>query len=173
ADEVSGLMDLLVLAVAREEAQLQRDGVRIHFVGARAELSEKVRASLHEAEARTASNSRIVLNVCFNYGGRWDIVNAVAQLVQSGQALTEASLAQHLALAHCADPDLVIRTGGEKRLSNFLLWQVAYSEFHFSDLLWPDFDEAALDEAISEYAARERRFGKTSDQVAATRGGSA
>ena len=166
AEEVTGLMELLALALAREVPQLQGEGVRIHFVGDRAALSDKVRNGLAQAEAATAANERLVLNVCFNYGGRWDIAQAAAKLAERGETITEASLGGALALAHVPDPDLVIRTGGEQRISNFLLWQVAYSEFHFSDKLWPDFDEAALDAALADYAKRERRFGRTSEQVA-------
>jgi undecaprenyl diphosphate synthase len=147
--------------------QLQTEGVRIHFVGDRGALSEKVRAGLAQAEAATAGNSRVVLNVCFNYGGRWDIAQAAARLAAEGQPITEESLGRALALAHVGDPDLLIRTGGEQRISNFLLWQTAYSELYFSDALWPDFDEAALDEALADYARRERRFGRTSEQVSA------
>ena len=166
AEEVSGLMELLALALSREVPQLQAEGVRIHFVGDRAALSEKVRNGLAQAEAATAGNDRLVLNVCFNYGGRWDIAQAAAQLAARGEPITEASLGRAMALAHVPDPDLVIRTGGEQRISNFLLWQAAYSEFHFSDKLWPDFDDAALDAALADYAKRERRFGRTSEQVA-------
>ena len=103
-----------------------------------------------------------MFNVCFNYGGRWDIAQAAARLAARGEAITEQSLDGAMALAHVPDPDLLIRTGGEQRLSNFLLWQAAYSELYFSDKLWPEFDAAALDEAMADYAARERRFGKTS-----------
>lgn len=166
ADEVSGLMDILALALSREVPKLMRDGVRLHFVGARNNLSERVRKGLEEAEFTTAVNSLLTLNVCFNYGGRWDIATAAARLAAEGKPITEANLSGTLSLAHSPDPDLIIRTGNEKRLSNFLLWQAAYSELYFSELLWPDFDEAALDAAIAEYASRERRFGKTSDQVA-------
>jgi undecaprenyl diphosphate synthase len=168
ADEVSGLMDLLGKALAREVPQLCQDGVRLHFVGNKAGLSDKVRAGLQQAEALTAGNGRLVLNVCFNYGGRWDIAQAAAALAARGEPITEASLHAAMGMSHVPDPDLLIRTGGEKRISNFLLWQAAYSELYFSDRLWPDFDEAALDEAIADYAARERRFGRTSDQVQAT-----
>ncbi len=166
AEEVSGLMDILALALSREVPKLLQDGVRLHFVGARDNLSARVRKGLEEAEVATACNSLLTLNVCFNYGGRWDIATAAARLVAAGTAITESSLSGALALSHCADPDLIIRTGNEKRLSNFLLWQAAYSELYFSDLLWPDFDEVALDAALLEFASRERRFGKTSDQVA-------
>jgi undecaprenyl diphosphate synthase len=164
-EEVSGLLELLAGALAREVPQLQSEGVRIHFVGDRTALSEKVRAGLAQAEAATAGNARLVLNVCFNYGGRWDIANAAAQLAARGEAITEASLAGAMALAHVPDPDLVIRTGGELRISNFLLWQSAYSELYFTDKLWPEFDAAALDAAIADFGKRERRFGRTSDQV--------
>lgn len=165
ADEVSGLMELLAMALTREVPQLRKDGVRLHFVGERAGLSAKVIDGLAQAEVATADNTRLVLNVCFNYGGRWDIAQAAAALAARGEPITESSLHASLGLAHVPDPDLVIRTGGEMRISNFLLWQAAYSELFFSDRLWPDFDEAALDEAIAAYASRERRFGKTSEQL--------
>ncbi|HRO79898.1 MAG TPA: polyprenyl diphosphate synthase [Alicycliphilus denitrificans] len=167
ADEVSGLMDLLAKALAREVPQLSRDGVRLHFVGEKSGLSDKVRDGLRQAEAATAGNGRLVLNVCFNYGGRWDIAQAAAALAARGEPITESSLHAAMGMAHVPDPDLLIRTGGEKRISNFLLWQAAYTELYFSDRLWPDFDEAALDEAIADYAARERRFGRTSEQLQA------
>lgn len=165
ADEVSGLMALLAKALAREVPQLGRDGVCVRFVGDRVGLSESLRTALVQAEEATAANTRLILNVCFNYGGRWDITQAAATVAARGEAITEASLHAAMGLAHVPDPDLVIRTGGEMRISNFLLWQAAYSEFFFSDRLWPDFDEPALDEAIASYAARERRFGLTSEQV--------
>jgi undecaprenyl diphosphate synthase len=165
-EEVSSLMELLAVALAREVPQLKGEGVRIHFVGDRSALSDKVRAGLAQAEAETAGNTRLIFNVCFNYGGRWDIAQAAARLAAQGEAITEASLDRALALSHVPDPDLVIRTGGEQRLSNFLLWQAAYAELYFSDKLWPEFDDAALDEALASYAARERRFGMTSEQVA-------
>ncbi|MEH3086761.1 MAG: polyprenyl diphosphate synthase [Xylophilus ampelinus] len=165
ADEVSGLLELLVLALSREVPQLQADGVRLHFVGERRGLSARLVHGLEQAERATAGNSRLVLNVCFNYGGRWDIAQAAQALAARGEPITEASLDRAMALAHVPDPDLVIRTGGEQRISNFLLWQSAYSEFFFSDKLWPEFDEAALDAALAAYAGRERRFGQTSAQV--------
>lgn len=167
ADEVSGLMELLANALAKEVPQLLKDGVRLHFVGERAGLSDKVRVGLDQAEAATSANDRLMLNICFNYGGRWDIAQAAAKLAAQGQAITEATLNGALALAHVPDPDLIIRTGGELRLSNFLLWQAAYAELYFSDKLWPDFDEAELDLAIAAFGRRERRFGQTSAQVAA------
>ena len=164
-EEVSGLMELMVGALGREVPRLREDGVRLHFVGERGGLSEKMTAGLVQAEAATAHNTRLIFNVCFNYGGRWDIARAAAALAARGEALTEANLDRAMALSHVPDPDLFIRTGGEQRLSNFLLWQSAYAELVFSDKLWPEFDEAALDEAIGTYQRRERRFGKTSAQV--------
>jgi len=164
-DEVSGLMGLLTSALGREVAQLGREGVQLHFVGERRGLSERICAGLDVAERETAHNGRLVLNICFNYGGRWDITQAAAGLAARGEPITEASLNAAMGLAHVADPDLLIRTGGEMRISNFLLWQLAYSELFFSPVLWPDFDEAALDEAFAAYGARERRFGKTSAQI--------
>ena len=165
-DEVSGLMELMGKALVREVPELKEAGIRLHFVGDRQGLPERMRQSLTQAEAATADNRGMVLNVCFNYGGRWDIAQAAAQLAARGEAITESALDRALALAHGPDPDLLIRTGGEQRISNFLLWQCAYSELYFSDRLWPDFDEAALDEAFAAFAERERRFGKTSEQVA-------
>ncbi len=168
-DEVSGLMDLLATALAKEVPQMLKDGVRVHFVGERAGLSDKVCQGLAAAEAATAANRRLVLNVCFNYGGRWDVAQAAAGLAARGVAITEASLHDAMALSHVPDPDLIIRTGGELRLSNFLLWQAAYAELCFSDRLWPEFDEAELDRAIADYRRRERRYGQTSEQrMAAT-----
>jgi undecaprenyl diphosphate synthase len=166
-EEVSGLMDLLVMALSREVPQLMKEGVRIHFVGDRSALSDRVRAGLLQAEAATAGNSRLIFNICFNYGGRWDIAQAAASLAARGDAVTEDSLDRALALAHVPDPDLLIRTGGEQRISNFLLWQAAYTELYFSNRLWPEFDEAALEEAIADFGQRQRRFGKTPDQVQA------
>lgn len=167
AEEVSGLMGLFATALGKEVQQLKADGVQVHFVGERGNLSSKVAAGIEQAELATAANSRLILNVCFNYGGRWDIVQAAAKLAAHGTPVTEINLGEAMALAHVPDPDLVIRTGGEQRISNFLLWQTAYSEFYFSDKLWPEFDEAELDLAIKAFNQRERRFGKTSGQLVA------
>ncbi|WP_347485336.1 polyprenyl diphosphate synthase [Vandammella animalimorsus] len=166
ADEVDGLMGLMASALAKEVASLQANGVRLHCVGDRARLSEKVRASLAQAERDTAGNDRLILNVCFNYGGRWDIAQAAERLRQQDQPIDADGLSGALALAHVPDPDLLIRTGGELRISNFLLWQLAYTELYFSDVLWPDFDAQDLDAALCDYAQRQRRFGKTGEQVA-------
>ncbi|WPH11734.1 polyprenyl diphosphate synthase [Variovorax paradoxus] len=169
-EEVSGLMEIMVGALAREVPKLSRDGVQLHFVGERAGLSKKMVQGLIDAETATAQNTKLILNVCFNYGGRWDIARAAARLAEQGEALTEANLDRAMALAHVPDPDLLIRTGGEQRLSNFLLWQSAYAELFFSDKLWPEFDQAELDAGIAAFQARERRFGKTSAQVTAGSG---
>jgi undecaprenyl diphosphate synthase len=167
AEEVSSLMELLVHAVVNEVPDLQKNGVRLYFVGDRQRLSAKVQAALSSAELSTASQSRMVLNVCFNYGGRWDMAQAAQKVAASGQPITELAIDRALALAHVPDPDLLIRTGGELRISNFLLWQAAYAELHFCDKLWPEFDETALDEALNVYRSRERRFGQSSAQIQA------
>jgi undecaprenyl diphosphate synthase len=166
-EEVSGLMDLLARAVTSEVAELKNNGVRLYFVGDRQRLSVPMQKAFSNAEERTAANTGLVLNVCFNYGGRWDIAQAAQKVADSGQPITEMALDRALALAHVPDPDLLIRTGGELRLSNFLLWQAAYAELHFTDKLWPEFDEMALDEAIAVFRSRERRFGQTSEQLSA------
>jgi undecaprenyl diphosphate synthase len=164
-DEVSGLMELLAKALAREVVQLSKDGIQIHFIGERESLSEGLKNGFRQAEEATAHNSRLIFNVCFNYGGRWDVAQAATKLVAKNIEITPANLNSEMSLAHVADPDLIIRTGGEQRLSNFLLWQAAYSELYFSDKLWPDFDAAALDVAIDAFRQRERRYGKTSEQI--------
>lgn len=164
-EEVSGLMDLLTFALAKEVDGLHREGVRLRFVGDRQGLSERVCAGLEQAQQLTIENDTLTLNVCFNYGGRWEIVEAVNRLLAQGGAINESSISRMLTSDLCPDPDLIIRTGGEYRISNFLLWQAAYAELYFSPLLWPDFDEKALGAAIDEYAGRERRFGMTSGQL--------
>ena len=164
-DEVSGLMGLMGMALTREVPKLHEAGVRVYLIGDRESLKSKLRDGLTQAEELTRNNERLILNVCFNYGGRWDIVQAAARLHEQGLPFTEDNLSSAMAMSHVPDPDLIIRTGGEYRISNFLLWQSAYSELYFSDILWPDFDVAALDAAIEDYAQRERRFGKTSAQV--------
>ena len=164
-DEVRGLMGLMATALNREAAALQKNGVRLHCIGQREQLDAKIQHSLMQAEALTAQNDRLILNVCFNYGGRWDIAQAAEQLRLQGTPITEASLNRHMALHHVPDPDLLIRTGGEMRLSNFLLWQAAYAELYFSPTLWPDYDGSDLDAAIAAYSQRQRRYGKTAEQV--------
>jgi undecaprenyl diphosphate synthase len=165
ADEVNALMALLAGALSREVPLMNEQGVRLYFPGHRQGVSEHIAQSLAAAECATQTNRRLVLNVCFNYGGRWDIVDAAQRLAEQGVAITEASMAAATALAHVGDPDLLIRTGGERRISNFLLWQCAYTELVFSDVLWPDFGPDAMDDALNDFARRERRFGRTSDQL--------
>lgn len=161
-EEVSGLMGLLLVALSKHLTRLKADGVRIRIAGDLDSVSEKVRHALRDAEANTVDNSRLILTVAFNYGGRWDIVQACQKAMAAGLApaqLSEEALSRHMAMAYAPDPDLFIRTGGEVRLSNFLLWQSAYAELVFTDCLWPDFDAAELDRAIAVYGRRERRFG--------------
>ncbi len=161
-EEVSGLMSLVLVAVSKYLAKLAGEGVRIRIVGDRSQVSDKVRSAWDQAEEATKHNTRINLSVAFNYGGRWDIVQACKKAVASGlpaDAFDESVLSRYMAMSFAPDPDLFIRTGGEVRVSNFLLWQVAYSELVFSDCLWPDFGEAQLDAAFADYARRDRRFG--------------
>ncbi len=161
-EEVSGLMGLVLVAVSKYLAKLAGDGVRIRIVGDRSQVSDKLRDAWQHAEDSTRQNTRITLSVAFNYGGRWDVVQACRQAMASGMApedLDEAALNGYMALSYAPDPDLFIRTGGEVRISNFLLWQAAYSELVFTDCLWPEFGEAELDAALADYARRERRFG--------------
>ena len=170
SDEVSGLMGLVLVSVSKYLTKLAKEGVRIRIVGDRSAVSEKVRDAFDQVERATESNRRITLSVAFNYGGRWDIVQAARSALAAGaktEDLDEATLGRHMAMAYAPDPDLFIRTGGEVRVSNFLLWQVAYSELVFSDCLWPEFGDAELDAALSEYARRDRRFGAVDSAAAA------
>jgi len=164
-DEVSGLMELLLLALAREVPELEKKGVRLYIPGDRSQLAERIVRGIEAAERDTAHNQGMALNVCFNYGGRWDVVQAARQLAQSGREINEHNLSQAMALSHVGDPDLLIRTGGEYRISNFLLWQSAYTELFFTDCLWPDFGAAELDKALADFARRQRRFGLTAEQT--------
>lgn len=161
-EEVSGLMSLVLVAVSKYLGKMAGDGVRIRIVGDRSAVSEKLRRAWEHAEQITQHNTRITLAVAFNYGGRWDVVQASRQAVAQGmkpEAIDEAWLSSHMALSFAPDPDLFIRTGGEMRMSNFLLWQAAYSELFFTDCLWPDFGAAEIDAALAAFAERERRFG--------------
>lgn len=162
ADEVSGLMGLVLAAMSRYMARMHALGVRVRIVGDRQGLGDKLRKAWDEAESLTAHNTQLTLNVAFNYGGRWDVVQAARRALAAGvqpEDLTESRFGEFMATAGSPDPDLFIRTGGEVRISNFLLWQVAYSEFVFSDCLWPEFGEAQLDAALAAYRQRDRRFG--------------
>ncbi|MDO8314947.1 MAG: polyprenyl diphosphate synthase [Rugosibacter sp.] len=169
ADEVSFLMNLFFTALQSEISKLNANGVCLHVVGDLQSFEPKLLALIHEGEALTANNTRLTLTIAANYGGRWDILQAANQLALAQPEkighYTEADLIPHLMMAYAPEPDLFIRTGGEQRISNFLLWQLAYSEFYFTDTLWPDFTESALSEAIQSYQQRERRFGRTGDQV--------
>ena len=161
-EEVSGLMSLLLVALSKHIARLKGDGVRIRVIGDLASVNERIRQALEDAQRATEDNRRLTLTVAFNYGGRWDVVQACRKAIALGltpEQLDEQRLSLLMATADTPDPDLFIRTGGEVRLSNFLLWQSAYAEFHFTDCLWPDFDEGELDRALAVYAQRERRFG--------------
>jgi undecaprenyl diphosphate synthase len=162
SDEVSGLMGLVLVAVSKYLRRLATDGVRIRIIGDRDAVTDKLRAAWEEAESSTAHNTRITLSVAFNYGGRWDVVQACRRAMADGLGpteLTEDVLSRYTALAFAPDPDLFIRTGGEMRISNFLLWQAAYSELFFTECLWPDFGATEVDAALATYARRERRFG--------------
>ena len=170
--EVSSLMSLFLSTLNSEIDKLHERGVCIRFIGDRTRFSDSLQASISVAENKTEKNSRLKLNIAANYGGRWDIVNAVqclAQKLVTGELaedqITEQTFARELSLFGLPEPDLFIRTGGEQRISNFLLWQVAYTELFFTDTLWPDFDNAAFDKALEWYSTRQRRFGKTGEQV--------
>lgn len=171
-EEVSVLMSLFVSALEREVNKLDKNGVRLKFIGDRSRFSSKLRAGIERSEQTTQNNERLKFNIAANYGGRWDIVNACQQVLAGvedgsirGDQLDEEQFGAFLSLSDQAPVDLFIRTGGERRISNFLLWQVAYSELYFSDTLWPDFSKVQLEEALTWYAQRERRFGQTSAQI--------
>ena len=168
-DEVSFLMGLFVSALEAEVDKLHANGVRLKVVGDLSPFEPRLLELIRRGEAKTADNQKLTLTIAANYGGRWDILQAVnrmtlAQPEKAGH-FEECDLAPYLAMSYAPEPDLFIRTGGEERVSNFLLWQLAYSEFYFTPILWPDFDRAALDEAIASYQRRERRFGRTSEQL--------
>ncbi len=170
AEEVALLMQLFHAALTHEVARLHRNGIRLRVVGDVARFDARLRELIARGEQMTQANTRLTLTVAANYGGRWDILQALARLMKEEpetvhSGIDEARLAPYLAMSYAPEPDLFIRTGGEQRVSNFLLWQLAYTELYFTDTLWPDFDAAALDSAIAWYAARERRFGRTSEQL--------
>jgi undecaprenyl diphosphate synthase len=173
-EEVSGLMGLVLSAMTRYLTKIAGDGVRVRIIGDRAAVSESVRNAWERAEKTTEHNERITVWVAFNYGGRWDVVQACRRAVAEGldpSQITEEKLSSYMAQREAPDPDLFIRTGGEVRISNFLLWQVAYSELYFTDCLWPDFDDRELDKAFAAYAGRDRRFGGVKNEAAAPPGG--
>ena len=167
-EEVSLLMRLFVTALEREVAKMHANNIRLKVVGDLSRFDLKLRDMIAAAERRTANNTRLTVTVCANYGGRWDIIQAAGKMAAANpgaSAFTEEQLSEHLAMAYAPEPDLFIRTGGEQRISNFLLWQLAYSELYFTDTYWPDFSIESLDAAIASYQSRERRFGRTGDQL--------
>ncbi|AZG09035.1 di-trans,poly-cis-decaprenylcistransferase [Pigmentiphaga sp. H8] len=174
ADEVSLLMRLFVHALEREVARLARNGIKLKVVGDVSAFEPRLRELIADVEARTSGNDRLTLTIAANYGGRWDILEATRRLLAARpdlaahpEQLDEAMLSPYLSMAYAPEPDLFIRTGGEKRISNFLVWQLAYTELYFTDCFWPDFDAEQLDLACKSYRSRERRFGRTSAQLKA------
>lgn len=177
AEEVSLLMRLFLSALQREVAHLNRNGIRLRIVGDMSRFDDRLRRMIDDAESRTANNTRMTLTIAANYGGRWDILQATnavlrerhARGIAPDQPVSEDDLAAHLSVAYAPEPDLFIRTGGEQRISNFLLWQLAYTELYFCECFWPEFNDQRLEEAIQWYGQRERRFGRTSVQTQAAR----
>jgi undecaprenyl diphosphate synthase len=172
ADEVSRLMSMFVEAIDREVGDLRKNGIRLRFIGDATRLSPGLADRMRTAEKETADSRRMALNVAIAYGGRWDIVAAARTLAGrcatgdlAADAIDEAAMRSALQLGDTPDPDLFIRTGGEHRISNFLLWNLAYTELYFCDVLWPDFDDAELTRAFHHYSSRQRRFGLTAAQV--------
>ena len=168
-DEVSFLMQLFMKALRKEVTRLDHNEIRLRVIGDMTRFDPDLVRIIRESEEKTAGNAKLTLCIAANYGGRWDIANAVSELMRSQperrDGFSEDEIADALSMSFAPEPDLFIRTGGEKRISNFLLWQLAYTEFYFTDALWPDFDADALDQAIESYRSRERRFGRTSDQL--------
>ncbi|MCL1036366.1 polyprenyl diphosphate synthase [Shewanella corallii] len=174
--EVTLLMELFFTVLQREIKLLDKNGVRLNIIGDTSRFSERLQKQIRTAEAQTANNDKLILNVAANYGGRWDIMQAARKLadkVESGEmkaeAFTEEALNQHLCMQDQGEVDLMIRTGGDYRISNFILWQAAYAELVFTDILWPDFDEQAFHQAVAVFASRQRRFGLTGSQIDALR----
>lgn len=168
ADEVSKLMELFVQALEREVTSMHRHGIRLRIVGDKTRFHARLQHLIREAEQLTAGNARMTLTVAANYGGRWDILQAFNAWLKDHPGsceISEEALTRYLAMSDAPEPDLFIRTGGEQRISNFLLWQLAYTELYFTPTLWPDFDAGELDRAIAWYRQRERRFGRTSEQL--------
>ena len=168
--EVSALMALFIYALNKEVKLLHENNMRINIIGDISRFSVQLQKMILQAQERTKNNTGLILNIAANYGGRWDIVNAVKKVIHRFEEnniklddINEEVINQEISLCELPPIDLVIRTGGEYRISNFLLWQIAYSELYFTDVLWPDFNEHALDDAISEFSKRERRFGQVLD----------
>ena len=168
ADEVSVLMQLFRLALGREVKKMHSNNIRLKVIGDLSKFDTDLQAMVLNSEKKTANNTGLTVTICANYGGQWDIVQACNKVLADKDHVgnvTEELIAKNLSMAYAPEPDLMVRTGGESRISNFLLWQMAYSEFYFTDTFWPDFGEKALDAAIASYQNRERRFGRTSEQV--------
>jgi undecaprenyl diphosphate synthase len=177
-DEVARLMQLFIAALENEVQKLHRNGIRLKVIGDLGRFDPKIQALIAEGERLTAANRGLTLTIAANYGGRWDILQALSRLARERPAavaagVTEKDLAPWLSMNYAPEPDLFIRTGGEQRVSNFLLWQLAYTELHFTDTLWPDFDAAALEAAFASFRTRERRFGRTSEQLEQAKSGTA
>jgi len=168
-DEVSLLMQLFVKALEQEVEKLDRNGVRLRVIGDLSRFEPRLQELIRQAEENTAGNTRLDLTIAANYGGRWDIMQATNRMLaaqpERREGWLEADLEPHLSMAYAPEPDLFIRTGGEERISNFLLWQLAYTELYFTPTLWPDFDTVEFDKAIASFQQRERRFGRTSEQL--------
>jgi undecaprenyl diphosphate synthase len=168
-EEVSLLMQLFVAALEQEIVKLSENGIRFKVIGDLSRFKSQIVQLATDAEQLTRNNTRLTLTIAANYGGRWDILQAVNRMMRKQPELVngfgETDLLPYLSMSYAPEPDLFIRTGGEQRISNFLLWQLAYTEMYFTDLLWPDFDTVALEQAIVSYQKRERRFGRTSDQL--------
>ena len=175
-EEVSFLMSLFMEALKNEVVKLHQNNIRLIMIGDRSRFDAALCASIDEAEAMTAANTGLVLTIAANYGGRWDLMQAMNRMQQAQPELAgrfeEAHLTPYLSMHYAPEPDLFIRTGGEERISNFLLWQLAYSELYFTDTLWPDFNHKAFGQAIKSYQSRERRFGRTSEQLIGEEAGS-
>ena len=166
ADEVSFLMGLFLTALQKKIVAMHKNGVRLRVIGDRSRFSPEIQKSITDAETMTAQNVGITLTIAADYGGRWDILQAANALIAEGKTqISEADLNSKLMLGHAPEPDLFIRTGGETRISNFMLWQMAYAEFYFTDVLWPDFNETEIHRAFDSFKKRERRFGRTSEQL--------
>ena len=170
--EVNMLMELFMVTLKTQVDKLDKNNIRLHLIGDRSAFSEKLQNKISESEAQTKDNTGLNLVIAANYGGRWDITQAVQKIAKKmieGEIketdISEALIEQHLTTFNLPEPDLFIRTGGEERISNFLLWQLAYTEFYFTDTLWPDFDSTLLDKAIASFKNRQRRFGQTGEQV--------
>ncbi len=165
-EEVSALMQLFLDALKKERDALHENNIRLRIIGERSRFEPAIQAAIEAAERLTADNDGMVLNVAANYGGRWDIVQAVRRFMEAGgtvETLSEAAIERHLSTAGLPEPDLLIRTGGERRISNFLIWQLAYTELYFVSTLWPDFDQAALQVALDDFSQRQRRFGRVEE----------